>query len=600
MQVLSKIEIVKRQNNALHKLNEIAAISHINPKETLRQALIVGKEYFGLEFAIVSHIVGEEYTIEVQSSPTETLYDGQMFALGSTYCKTTLEIDDVLAITDVTKSKYTGHPCHKEFDLVSYIGAPVRVNNKVYGTINFSSPYARRLEYDEIDISFMRLLARWAGSYIERQQTLDALIESEQKLRNLYELSPLGIVLNDMDGNFEDFNHSFQSICGYSKEELKTLDYWKLTPKEYEFQEAVQLELLEKTGRYGPYEKEYIRKDGSRIKLSLNGVLTKDTNGQNHIWSIVEDITERKLTENQLKLLNEEILFAKKRFERIFENNASGILVVDENRQIVMSNKRFCEIIGYVKEELLGQNAQIIHENQTSYEMFKESFLNAQKSHNYKIEFRLKRKDNEYIWCEFLGSPIELADQYMGVVWSVLDITKQKQLQNKLEEQAITDFLTGLFNRRYFTSRLKEQIFLVQRNHESKIALIMFDLDHFKRVNDNFGHLAGDTIIKEFVAIINKNLRKTDIAGRIGGEEFAIILPDTSIENALTLATRIKEEVAAQMIQYDNKYITFTVSIGVTMLAHDDLDTDMAFVRADTALYAAKEKGRNRIEKVLK
>lgn len=464
----NKIEIVERQNDALHKLNEIAAISHINPKETLRQALIVGKEYFGLDFAIVSHIVGEEYTIEVQSSPTETLYDGQMFALGSTYCKTTLEIDDVLAITDVTKSKYVGHPCHKEFELVSYIGAPVRVNTKVYGTINFSSPHARALKYDEIDISFMRLLARWAGSYLERQQALDALTQSEKKLRNLYELSPLGIVLNDMDGNFEDFNQSFQTICGYSEEELKNLDYWKLTPKEYEIQEALQLELLEKTGRYGPYEKEYLRKDGSRIKLSFNGVLTKDTNGHNHIWSIVEDITER------------------------------------------------------------------------------------------------------------------------------------KELQNKLEEQSRTDFLTGLYNRRYFTSRLKEQIFLIQRNRESKIALMMFDLDYFKRINDNFGHLAGDTIIKEFAEIIKKNLRKTDIAGRIGGEEFAIILPNTSIDNALILATRIKEEVAAQRIQYDDKYITFTVSIGMTMLTYDDLDTDMAFVRADTALYAAKEKGRNRIEKVLK
>ena len=109
--MLSKIQIIVRQNNALHKLNEIASISKADPKETLREALIVGKEYYGLEFAIVSHILGEEYTIEVQSSPTETLYDGQIFALGLTYCKTTLEIDDILVITDVTQSKYVGHPC---------------------------------------------------------------------------------------------------------------------------------------------------------------------------------------------------------------------------------------------------------------------------------------------------------------------------------------------------------------------------------------------------------------------------------------------------------------------------------------------------------
>ena len=598
--MLSKIQIIERQNNALHKLNEIAAISKADPKETLREALIVGKEYYGLEFAIVSHILGEEYTIEVQSSPTETLYDGQIFALGLTYCKTTLEIDDILVITDVTQSKYVGHPCHKEFSLVSYIGAPIRVNEQVYGTINFSSPYARKLEYDEIDISFIRLLARWAGAYLERQQALDELTESEKKLRSLYELSPLGIVLNDMDGHFEEFNNSFQTICGYSENELKELDYWQLTPEKYESEEALQLESLEKTGCYGPYEKEYIRKDGSRIQLSLNGVLIQDAKGQNHIWSIVEDISKRRFTEDQLNLLNEEILLAKKRFEKIFENNAAGILVVDENRQIVMSNVRFCEIFGYTKNDLLGQNERIIHENNTSYELFKENFLHAQLSSNYKIEFRLKRKDNESIWCEFLGSQIELADNYMGVVWSVLDITKQKQLQTKLEEQAITDFLTGLYNRRYFTSRLREQIFLIQRNPEFTIALMMFDLDHFKRINDTYGHITGDTVIKEFVNIMKRNLRKTDISGRIGGEEFAVVLPNTSMDNTLILASRIKEEVEAQSIKYDDKYISFTVSIGITMLTCDDIDSDMAFIRADTALYTAKEKGRNRIEKLIK
>ena len=320
---------------------------------------------------------------------------------------------------------------------VSYIGAPIRVNEQVYGTINFSSPYARKLEYDEIDISFIRLLARWAGAYLERQQALDELTESEKKLRSLYELSPLGIVLNDMDGHFEEFNNSFQTICGYSENELKELDYWQLTPEKYESEEALQLESLEKTGCYGPYEKEYIRKDGSRIQLSLNGVLIQDVKGQNHIWSIVEDISKRRFTEDQLNLLNEEILLAKKRFEKIFENNAAGILVVDENRQIVMSNVRFCEIFGYTKNDLLGQNERIIHENNTSYELFKENFLHAQLGSNYKIEFRLKRKDNESIWCEFLGSQIELADNYMGVVCGVywISLNKNSYKQNSRNKQ---------------------------------------------------------------------------------------------------------------------------------------------------------------------
>jgi PAS domain S-box-containing protein len=389
-----KLKIIERQNNVLHKLNEIAAISDITPKETLRRALEIGNKYFGVEFGIVSHIVGEDYTVDVQSSPPETLFDGQLFALGSTYCKTTLEIDDTLAITDVTTSKYIGHPCHRDFNLVSYIGAPIRVNSKVYGTINFSSAQARQLEYDEIDDEFMRLLARWAGSFLERQFALD--------------------------------------------------------------------------------------------ELSL----------------------------------------AKKQFEMLFEHNASGILAIDESCQILMVNKRFCEIIGFSKEELIGQNARLYYLDDISYQKAREKILNTDKSSYMTLEHQLKRKDNKLIWCEFVGSQIELTKDNNAMLWSILDTTAQKEMQEKLEQQATTDYLTELYNRRYFTSRLEEEVFRVKRNKEAETSLIMFDLDKFKLINDTYGHLNGDIILKNFTNILKKHLRKTDIAGRLGGEEFAMILPN--------------------------------------------------------------------------
>ncbi|MDD5717389.1 MAG: diguanylate cyclase [Sulfuricurvum sp.] len=462
--MLNKLESVERQNNALQKLNEIAAISKLDPKETLREALIVGKEFFGLEFAIVSHIVGEDYTIVVQSAPTETLYDGQLFPLGSTYCKTTLEIDDVLAITDVTRSKYVGHPCHKEFALVSYIGAPVRVNGQVYGTVNFSSPTARRLEYDKTDYEFMRLLARWAGSFLERQFALD--------------------------------------------------------------------------------------------ELSL----------------------------------------AKKRFELVFENNASGILVVDANRLIQMCNKRFCAISGYSKEELIGENARIIHTDTTAYDTFIHHFIDVQQGSNTTIDYELKRKDGQTIICKFFGSPMDLSENHTSVVWSILDITTQKKLQQKLEEQAITDYLTGLYNRRHFTQRLEEELSRIKRYRHITGSLLMFDLDKFKSINDTFGHLTGDRILKTFSDIIKNNLRKSDIAGRIGGEEFALILPDTDRNNALALAERIRENVLYHTEDCAGEKITFTVSIGLTLLRSDDADINSPLSRADSALYTAKENGRNRTE----
>lgn len=130
---------------------------------------------------------------------------------------------------------------------------------------------------------------------------MDSLRHSEEKLRTLYELAPLGIALTSMSGKYLEFNDAFRRICGYSQEELSDLDYWKLTPQEYAAQEAKQLELISLTGRYGPYEKEYIQKSGARIPLRLNGVLVTGANGEPHIWSIVEDISERKNTEERLR-----------------------------------------------------------------------------------------------------------------------------------------------------------------------------------------------------------------------------------------------------------------------------------------------------------
>lgn len=137
----------------------------------------------------------------------------------------------------------------------------------------------------------------------KRKRNEESLRESAEKLRSLYELSPLGIALNDMKGHFLEFNEAFRRICGYPEDELKALDYWTLTPRKYEDDEALQLASLTSTGRYGPYEKEYICKDGSLVPLRLNGVLVSGQDNQKYIWSIVEDISERKQAESKIQEL---------------------------------------------------------------------------------------------------------------------------------------------------------------------------------------------------------------------------------------------------------------------------------------------------------
>ncbi|WP_412481269.1 ATP-binding protein [Azonexus sp. IMCC34839] len=294
------VETEQRRQKSLRRLSEISSLAHVDVNEQLRRGLALGAEHLGLEFAIISRVDGTSYRIVVQLSPPNTLQDGQSFSLGNTYCSLTLAQNDVLAIPKMGESEYHSHPCYREFALEAYIGAAIRVNGEVFGTLNFSSPKPYARDFDDGDREFIALMARWVGSVIERDQARQSLAASEDKLRKLYEMSPLGIALNDMNGRFVEFNAAFGAICGYSESELKQLGYWELTPKKYEAQEQVQLESLARTGRYGPYEKEYIRKDGSLIPLRLNGVNITTASGERYIWSIVEDISESKRHETEL------------------------------------------------------------------------------------------------------------------------------------------------------------------------------------------------------------------------------------------------------------------------------------------------------------
>ena len=162
--------------------------------------------------------------------------------------------------------------------------------------------------------------------------------------------------------------------------------------------------------------------------------------------------------------------------------------------------------------------------------------------------------------------------------------------------QAATDFLTELPSRRSFSTRIEEELARLKRSDVQPVALLMIDLDHFKEINDRFGHVAGDALLKHFSALLTTELRRIDMAGRIGGEEFGIILPGTSAQAALLFAKRLCERIASTPLSFNGQDIGMTVSIGVTELSATDTNQDSVMARADKALYRAKELGRNRVE----
>lgn len=184
------------------------------------------------------------------------------------------------------------------------------------------------------------------------------------------------------------------------------------------------------------------------------------------------------------------------------------------------------------------------------------------------------------------------ANELLGVIQ---DITDRKQLEWRLVQEAHTDALTGCANRRHFLEVARQELARIRR-YGGELSVFMLDLDHFKAVNDRYGHHVGDLVLQRFVQVCRATLREEDVVGRLGGEEFAVLLPQTGQEEALEVAERLRRAVATTEVPLEGQApVRFTTSVGVATVAPDDAGMDQVLGRADQAVYAAKKAGRNQV-----
>lgn len=214
----------------------------------------------------------------------------------------------------------------------------------------------------------------------------------------------------------------------------------------------------------------------------------------------------------------------------------------------------------------------------------------------WELEYRVRLPRQGLRWRQGVARPQRLADG--GTLWHgfITDVTERKRIEAELHEFATTDFLTQLPNRRHFMHQVEAELARLQRNQGQPAAVLMCDLDHFKAINDRWGHAVGDLALKHFAAILREQLRKSDVAGRVGGEEFAALLPDTSLVQAAAFARRLQQRLAEQPLAQEGAGISLTISIGIAALGAGDASVDAALSRSDMALYRAKSGGRNRVE----
>jgi len=189
--------------------------------------------------------------------------------------------------------------------------------------------------------------------------------------------------------------------------------------------------------------------------------------------------------------------------------------------------------------------------------------------------------------------------KHVGVI--VYDVTDTavnrldlENVNSQLESLSRTDHLTQLNNRGYWEERLGEEFRRYQRTRSAPCSLILFDIDHFKQVNDLYGHPAGDEVIRSTARVLLENVRATDLAGRYGGEEFGVVLIDTQADGAMILAERLRKKIEALTVHFDGQEIRYTISLGIAQISHQTEDHKHWVECADKALYGAKHGGRNR------
>lgn len=320
---------------------------------------------------------------------------------------------------------------------------------------------------------------------------------------------------------------------------------------------------------------------------------------------ILRDVTERKQTELRLLQLHKAV-----------EQSPVSVVITDIKGNIEYVNPFFSQLTGYQINEVFGKNPRIIQSGNTSPETYAEMWKTIRSGRVWRGELLNKKKNGEPYWEVEMIAPVIDSD---GVIVNYIaikeDITQQKEsasrlreaydrleeqmkeiqgLQDELREQAIRDPLTGLYNRHYLKEVLGRELSRAMRERYA-ISFILLDIDHFKHINDTYGHAAGDSVLKELADYLAEFTRTGDIVCRYGGEEFLVALPNTKEQDAFLIADRLRQSIQESPVYVKLDAIPITISAGISEFPTHGQYEALILEAADKALYHAKHNGRNQV-----
>jgi len=435
-------------------------------------------------------------------------------------------------------------------------------------------------------------------------RAMQAVRDSEQRLMEISNVLADGVFVLDGEGKLTFANRATEKMLGWNASDILGEDahalfhYRKESGEEYPHHACPVIRSISKGETFRSNREFFIRRDGTLIPVSLAAApLVRDGKVVGSV-SAFHDISEQLKKEEELRENERKLSAAQRRLSALISNLRGAVLVEDEERRIVLVNQRFCDAfeIPATPEQLIGVDCANAAEQSKMLFLKPERFVE-------RIDEILARQEPVIgeEWEMVSGRiferdyvPIFSSGQYRGHLWQYWDVTERKQAEDELRVHASTDALTGLLNRRIALLSVEQELNRMRRN-DHQAVLLMLDVDHFKQINDTYGHAVGDIALRELSAVIRGVVREGDVAGRIGGEEFVILLSHTEAKVAGEVAERLRRHVEIMRTPAAGESVAFTISIGVTPFDGSETSVSTLLARADKALYQAKTEGRNRI-----
>ena len=464
---------------------------------------------------------------------------------------------------------------------------------RVIGTLDVYLDEARAPNTDELDK--LSQMARLAGIAIKRQLDEDRLRSSEARYRGLFENVVDGVYIASREGDIITANPALVEMLGFdSVEDMKaagqtTMLYVNPIDRERVFAR------LEAQGYVKNFEYRLRRKDGTEIVVLENSrAILDDANRVIAHEGTITDITERKRAETR-------VFEEKERAQVTLQSIGDGVITTDADGNVDYINPVAQDLTGWDMRSARGMHVSelmmIVNEHtRASCENPVIRCLKEGRVITLPENSVLITKNGEEVPIQDSAAPIrDRIGNIIGAVMIFHDVSKESRLFRQLSYQASHDTLTGLINRREFENKLGIALDNIGDNNEDTHALLYLDLDQFKVVNDTFGHIAGDALLRQLSESIQANIRSSDVLARLGGDEFGILLERCSQERAVEVAEAIRGSIEGYRFEWKDSFTTVRCSIGVVLVTSENADVAGLMSSADVACYSAKDMGRNQV-----